>query len=164
MAVSILWVDDEIEFLKPHIIFLEKREYKVSTATNGVDAIELVGSQNFDLVFLDENMPGLSGMETLSKLKALKPNMPVVMVTKSEEESIMDQAIGSKIADYLIKPVNPKQILLSIKKHIDQKRLVTRQTTSAYQTQFSQIGMRINDRLNYNEWVDVYKKLVHWEI
>jgi len=118
----------------------------------------------FDIIFLDENMPGMTGLETLTQIKAIAPNIPVVMITKSEEENIMDEAIGSKIADYLIKPVNPKQILLSLKKNIDQKRLVTQQTTSAYQVQFSQIGMRINDRLTYNEWLDIYKKLVYWEI
>lgn len=160
----ILWVDDEIDVLKAHIIFLESKEYEVETANNGLDAIDKVKEDFFDIIFLDENMPGMTGLETLNEIKTVSPNVPVVMITKSEEENIMDEAIGSKIADYLIKPVNPKQILLSLKKNIDQKRLVTRQTTSAYQTQFSQIGMRINDRLNYNEWVDVYKKLVHWEI
>jgi CheY-like chemotaxis protein len=160
----ILWVDDEIDVLKAHIIFLENKEYEVETANNGLDAIDAVKAKFFDIIFLDENMPGMTGLETLNEIKAVSPNVPVVMITKSEEENIMDEAIGSKIADYLIKPVNPKQILLSLKKNIDQKRLVTQQTTSAYQTQFSQIGMRINDRLNYNEWVDIYKKLVHWEI
>ncbi len=160
----ILWVDDEIDVLRAHIIFLESKDYEVETANNGLDAIEEVKAKFFDIIFLDENMPGMSGLETLNEIKSVSPNVPVVMITKSEEENIMDEAIGSKIADYLIKPVNPKQILLSLKKNIDQKRLVTQQTTSAYQTQFSQIGMRINDRLNYNEWVDIYKKLVHWEI
>lgn len=160
----ILWVDDEIDVLKAHIIFLESKDYEVETANNGLDAIEKVKEHFFDIIFLDENMPGMTGLETLNEIKAVSPNVPVVMITKSEEENIMDEAIGSKIADYLIKPVNPKQILLSLKKNIDQKRLVTQQTTSAYQTQFSQIGMRINDRLNYNEWVDIYKKLVFWEI
>src|SRR5690606_26724780 len=145
-------------------IFLESKGYEVETANNGLDAVEKVKENYYDIIFLDENMPGLTGLETLTQIKTLSPIVPVVMITKSEEENIMDEAVGSKIADYLIKPVNPKQILLSLKKNIDQKRLVTRQTTSAYQTQFSQIGMRINDRLNYNEWVDVYKKLVHWEI
>ena len=160
----ILWVDDEIDVLRAHIIFLESKDYEVETANNGLDAIEEVKAKFFDIIFLDENMPGMSGLETLTEIKSVSPNVPVVMITKSEEENIMDEAIGSKIADYLIKPVNPKQILLSLKKNIDQKRLVTQQTTSAYQMQFSQIGMRINDRLNYNEWVDIYKKLVHWEI
>ena len=160
----ILWVDDEIDVLKAHIIFLESKDYEVETANNGLDAIEKVKQSFFDIIFLDENMPGMSGLETLTEIKAASPNVPVVMITKSEEENIMDEAIGSKIADYLIKPVNPNQILLTLKKNIDQKRLVTQQTTSAYQTQFSQIGMRINDRLNYDEWVDIYKKLVHWEI
>ena len=160
----ILWVDDEIDVLKAHIIFLESRDYEVETANNGLDAIEKVKESFFDIIFLDENMPGMTGLETLTEIKSVSPGVPVIMITKSEEENIMDEAIGSKIADYLIKPVNPKQILLSLKKNIDQKRLVSQQTTSAYQTQFSQIGMLINDRLDYNEWVDVYKKLVFWEI
>ncbi|HKJ78829.1 MAG TPA: bifunctional response regulator/alkaline phosphatase family protein [Prolixibacteraceae bacterium] len=160
----ILWVDDEIDLLRAHIIFLQEKEYEVETANNGLDAVEMVKKDFFDIIFLDENMPGMTGLETLTELKNVSPNVPVVMITKSEEENIMDEAIGSKIADYLIKPVNPKQILLTLKKNIDQKRLVTQQTTSAYQTQFSQIGMRINDRLSFEEWKEVYKKLVHWEI
>jgi CheY-like chemotaxis protein len=160
----ILWVDDEIDVLRAHIIFLKNKDYEVETANNGLDAVERVKESFFDIIFLDENMPGMTGLETLTQIKAIAPNIPVVMITKSEEENIMDEAIGSKIADYLIKPVNPKQILLSLKKNIDQKRLVTQQTTSAYQVQFSQIGMRINDRLTYNEWLDIYKKLVYWEI
>ncbi len=160
----ILWVDDEIDILRAHILFLENKDYEVETAYNGADAIEMVKNNFYDIIFLDENMPGLTGLETLTEIKAASPNVPVVMITKSEEENIMDEAIGSKISDYLIKPVNPKQILLTLKKNIDQKRLVTQQTTSAYQMQFSQIGMRINDRLDYREWMDIYKKLVFWEI
>lgn len=160
----ILWIDDEIDMLRAHIIFLKNKDYEVETANNGLDAVERVKESFFDIIFLDENMPGMSGLETLTQIKAIAPNIPVVMITKSEEENMMDEAIGSKIADYLIKPVNPKQILLSLKKNIDQKRLVTQQTTSAYQVQFSQIGMRINDRLTFNEWLDIYKKLVYWEI
>jgi CheY-like chemotaxis protein len=160
----ILWVDDEIDMLRSHILFLESKDYEVETANNGLDAVDKVKELFFDIIFLDENMPGMSGLETLNELKTISPNVPVVMITKSEEENIMDEAIGSKIADYLIKPVNPKQILLSLKKNIDQKRLVTLQTTSAYQMQFSQIGMRLNDRLNFDEWLELYKKLVYWEI
>jgi len=160
----ILWTDDEIDLLRPHIIFLEEKGYEVETANNGLDAVEKVQKSFFDMIFLDENMPGLTGLETLTRIKTITPNVPVVMITKSEEENIMDEAIGSKIADYLIKPVNPKQILLTLKKNIDQKRLVTQQTTSAYQMQFAQIGMQINDRLTFDEWQDIYKKLVHWEI
>ena len=160
----ILWIDDEIDLLRAHIIFLQEKKYDVETANNGLDAVEMVKNNFYDVIFLDENMPGMTGLETLSEIKTSSPNVPVVMITKSEEENIMDEAIGSKISDYLIKPVNPKQILLTLKKNIDQKRLVTQQTTSAYQTQFSQIGMQINDRLNYEEWKDVYKKLVYWEI
>ena len=160
----ILWTDDEIDLLRAHIIFLESKGYEVETANNGLDAIEKVKENYYDIIFLDENMPGLTGLETLTQVKTIVPNVPVVMITKSEEENIMDEAVGSKIADYLIKPVNPNQILLSIKKNIDQQRLVTQQTTSAYQMQFGKIGMQINDRLNYKEWIDIYKKLVHWEI
>jgi CheY-like chemotaxis protein len=160
----ILWTDDEIDLLRAHIIFLEEKGYEVETANNGSDAVEKVKDSFYDIIFLDENMPGLTGLETLTQIKAISPNTPVVMITKSEEENIMDEAIGSKIADYLIKPVNPKQILLSLKKNIDQKRLVTQKTTSAYQMQFGKIGMEISDRLSFDEWQDIYKKLVHWEI
>ena len=160
----ILWIDDEIDVLRAHIIFLQEKGYEVETANNGLDAVEMVKNNFYDIIFLDENMPGMSGLETLNEIKSVSPNVPVVMITKSEEENIMDEAIGSKITDYLIKPVNPKQILLTLKKNIDQKRLVTQQTTSAYQTQFSQIGMRLNDRLSFEEWKDIYKKLVYWEI
>jgi CheY-like chemotaxis protein len=161
---NILWVDDEIDVLRAHILFLQEKDYDVETATNGLDAVEKVKENFYDIIFLDENMPGMTGLETLNHIKNISPNVPVVMITKSEEENIMDEAIGAKIADYLIKPVNPNQILLSIKKNIDQRRLVTRQTTSAYQMQFSEIGMKINDRLNFNEWIDIYRKLVYWEI
>ncbi|NLB26321.1 MAG: bifunctional response regulator/alkaline phosphatase family protein [Bacteroidales bacterium] len=161
---NILWVDDEIDILRAHILFLQKKDYYVDTATNGLDALGKVKTNFYDIIFLDENMPGMTGLETLNHIKTISPNVPVVMITKSEEENIMDEAIGAKIADYLIKPVNPNQILLSIKKNTDQKRLVTKQTTSAYQMQFSEIGMRINDRLNYDEWIDIYRQLVYWEI
>ncbi len=162
--IKILWTDDEIDLLRAHIIFLQEKGYDVFTANNGTDAIDLVKENHFDIIFLDENMPGLTGLETLNEIKALSPNIPVVMITKSEEEDIMDEAIGSKMADYLIKPVNPKQILLSLKKNIDQKRLVTQQTTSAYQTDFAQISMRLNDRLSFDDWKDIYRKLVYWEL
>lgn len=162
--IRILWTDDEIDLLRPHIIFLEKKGYFIDTATNGSDAFELVKGNNYDIIFLDENMPGLSGLETLSKIKSLKPLIPVIMITKSEEENIMDEAIGSKINDYLIKPVNPNQILLAIKKNIDKDRLITEKTTSAYQSEFSRLGMEINDSLNHENWMEVYKKLTYWEL
>jgi DNA-binding response OmpR family regulator len=162
--INILWADDEIDLLKPHIMFLEERGYKLVTANNGATALELISENHFDLVFLDENMPGLSGLETLDKIKAEQANLPVVMITKSEEESIMEEAIGSKISDYLIKPVNPNQILLSIKKHIDTKRLVSQKTTSNYQQEFRQIGMQLGGRLNREEWEDIFKKLTYWEL
>ena len=164
MSGTLLWVDDEIELLNPYIIFLEKKDYKVFTATNGQDALDMCREQTFDLILLDENMPGLSGLQTLSLIKEITPTTPVVMVTKSEEENIMDQAIGSKIADYLIKPVNPSQILLTLKKHLHKREIETEVTNSSYQQNFSKIGMQINDSYTLEEWKEVYKRLVYWEL
>jgi len=160
----ILWVDDEIELLKAHIIFLEKKGYEVVTVSNGPDAIDQCKQQTFDLILLDEMMPGLSGLETLQQIKDIQPATPVVMCTKSEEENIMDQAIGSKIADYLIKPVNPSQILLSLKKNIHRKDIVTEVTQSGYQQDYQQIAMQIMDCRTPQEWMEVYKRLVKWEL
>lgn len=160
----LLWVDDEIELLKAHIIFLEKKGYEVVTVSNGTDAIDQCQTQTFDLVLLDEQMPGLSGLETLQRIKEIQPATPIVMVTKSEEEDIMNQAIGAKIADYLIKPVNPNQILLTLKKNIHQKEIVTEVTQSGYQQNYQQIAMQIGDCRTFNDWKDVYRKLVHWEL
>lgn len=164
MAISILWADDEIDLLKPHIMFLEGKGYSVLTANNGDDALDLLDENQVDIVFLDENMPGLSGLETLTSIKKKNASIPVIMITKSEEEEIMEDAIGSKISDYLIKPVNPNQILLSIKKNLDTKRLVSEKTTSSYMQEFRSIGMRLSDRLDWEEWMDIYKKMVYWEL
>ena len=161
---KLLWIDDEIELLKAHVLYLEKKGYEVDTVTNGYDAVERCGEVTYDLILLDENMPGLSGLETLSRIKEASPSTPVVMVTKSEEENIMDQAIGSKIADYLIKPVNPTQILLTLKKNIHQREIVTEVAQSAYQQAFGQIGMQINDSLTLEQWIEVYKRLTYWEL
>ena len=161
---KLLWIDDEIELLKAHVLYLEKKGYEVDTVTNGYDAVERCGEVTYDLILLDENMPGLSGLETLSRIKEESPSTPVVMVTKSEEENIMDQAIGSKIADYLIKPVNPTQILLTLKKNIHQREIVTEVAQSAYQQAFGQIGMQINDSLTLEQWIEVYKRLTYWEL
>ena len=163
-AIKILWVDDEIDLLKPHLLFLEKKNYNVSTCNNGAEAIDKVDEDSYDIIFLDENMPGLSGIETLSQIKAKLPNLPIVMITKSEEEYIMEEAIGSKIADYLIKPVNPNQILLSLKKNLDHSRLVSEKTTSTYQQEFRKISLDLAMVNTFEEWVELYKKLVHWEI
>ena len=160
----LLWVDDEIEQLKAHILFLEKKGYEVETVSNGTDAIDLCKERNFDLVLLDEHMPGLSGLETLQKLKEIQPSLSIVMVTKSEEENIMNQAIGQKIADYLIKPVNPNQILLTLKKNIHRRAIETEVTQSQYQQNFQQIAMQILDCRTWQNWVDIYKRLVHWEL
>jgi DNA-binding response OmpR family regulator len=162
--ISILWADDEIDILKPHIIFLEQKGYNVVTAKSGDEALDRFNESIFDLVFLDENMPGYTGLETLVKMKAIRPNIPIIMITKSEEESIMEEAIGSKISDYLIKPVNPNQILLSIKKNIDSQRLVGERTTINYQQEFRNIGMRLSESLNKQEWIEVFKKLTFWEL
>jgi len=164
MNITILWVDDEIELLKPHIMFLEAKGYKVLTTNSGSDAIDIVQENGLDIVFLDENMPGLSGLETLNRLKTIQPGLPVVMITKSEEESIMEGAIGGKISDYLIKPVNPNQILLSLKKNLEIKKLVSEKTTMDYQKEFRQIGLKLSERLDFEQWKEVYSQLVHWEI
>ena len=163
-SIQILWVDDEIDLLKPHILFLEQKGYNLTSCTNGADAIELVKKSNFDIIFLDENMPGINGLETLSEIKQLQSNLPVVMITKSEEEYIMEEAIGSKIADYLIKPVNHNQILLSLKKNLDHSRLISEKTTSNYQQEFRKISMDLMSVNSHEDWVELYKKLVHWEL
>ncbi len=161
---QILWADDEIDLLKPHIIFLTSKGYDITAVNSGNEAVEKCNEQNFDIVFLDENMPGMSGLETLAVIKTNKPSLPVVMITKSEEEHIMEEAIGSKITDYLIKPLNPNQILLSVKKILDNKKLVSEKTNQSYQQDFRNLSMQFNDRLSFAEWVEIYKKLVYWEL
>lgn len=160
---KILWVDDEIDLLKPYTLYLKNKGYEVDTATNGQDAIEFCEKEIYDIVFLDENMPGLSGLETLSKIKEIRPNIPIVMITKSEEENIMDMAIGNKIADYLIKPVNPSQILMTLKKHIHKRDIINTQTTTSYRQEFMQIGSQLNNTVTFEDWYDLYKKLVYWD-
>lgn len=163
MNPQILWADDEIELLKPHIMFLQKKGYDIITMTNGQDALDYAHQHPVDLVFLDENMPGISGLETLALLKDSHPDLPVIMITKSEEEDIMNQAIGSRIADYLIKPVLPNQMLMSIKKNLHAREIVQQQQTSGYQQEFGRLSMAINDAHTFDEWVEVYKRLVFWE-
>jgi CheY-like chemotaxis protein len=164
MQYSILWADDEIDLLKPYIMFLTQKGYEVTPVNSGADALEEVEKKKFDVVFLDENMPGMTGLEVLPKIKQLKPNLPVVMITKSEEEYIMEEAIGSKIADYLIKPLNPNQILLSVKKILDKKRLEEEKTNLSYQQEFRQLAMQYQDRIDHAEWAEIYKKLLFWEL
>ncbi|MBQ7442388.1 MAG: PglZ domain-containing protein [Bacteroidaceae bacterium] len=164
MTARLLWVDDEIELLKAHILFLQKKGYGIDTVSNGYDAIDRCSQQTYDLILLDENMPGISGLETLQRIKDITPATPVVMVTKSEEENIMDQAIGSKIADYLIKPVNPTQVLLSLKKNIHQRELVSEHTQTAYRQNFMQLSQLIDDARRPDDWYDVYRQLVGWEL
>ena len=163
-TATILWVDDEIDSLKSQILFLENKGYQVSALTNGHDALEFLKDNVVDVVLLDESMPGITGLETLARIKELNQQVPVVMVTKNEAEDVMEDAIGSQITDYLIKPVNPNQVLLALKKIIDNKRLVAERTTSAYQQDFRNLFMALSSNLNYNEWMDVYKKLVFWEM
>lgn len=163
--IKILWADDEIDLLKPQLLFLKKKGYDVITVTNGHDAIDECEEDNeIDIVFLDESMPGITGLETLTQLKEKNPHLPVVMITKNEAENVMEEAIGGQISDYLIKPVNPHQILLTLKKIIDKKRLFREKTSSDYQQDFRQIFMEINSGLNYEEWVDTYKKIINWEL
>jgi CheY-like chemotaxis protein len=159
---SILWADDEIDLLRPHIMFLESKGYRVTTVNNGPEAVEKCENQHFDIVFLDENMPGLTGLEVLPRIKQLHPSLPIIMITKSEEESIMEEAIGSKISDYLIKPVNPNQILLSVKKHLDQKRLVSEKTNTDYGREFREISMELMNDMDRDDWTNIYRKLTFW--
>ena len=162
--IRILWVDDEIDLLKSHLLFLEERNYSVRTSPSGQDALDVVRSEPLDIVFLDENMPGLTGLETLTEIKKIDAALPVVMITKNEEESLMEEAIGAKIADYLIKPVNPNQILLSLKKNLDHSRLVSEKTTATYQQEFRKIAMDLAMVDSHEEWAELYKKLIYWEL
>ncbi|MDR0955165.1 MAG: response regulator [Rikenellaceae bacterium] len=160
----ILWVDDEIELLKPHLFFLREKGYEVETANNGYDALDIVRERSFDLIILDEMMPGITGLETLPRLKEIRPMVPVVMVTKSEEENIMDQAIGSNIADYLIKPINPNQVLLSIKKNVHSHQLVTEKSTADYRSEFGKISTSFADARTFEDWKAIYRKLINWDL
>ncbi len=160
----ILWADDEIDLLKPHILFLENKGYEVETVTNGRDAIDMLGNQIFNLIILDENMPGISGLEALQRIKIMQPNVPVIMITKSEEENLMNQAIGGEIADYLIKPVNPMQILSSIKKNLHSDALIAEKVTGDYQQEFMRIGQMINSAQTIEDWYELYSTLVRWEL
>jgi DNA-binding response OmpR family regulator len=161
--IRILWTDDEVEALKPHIFFLEEKGYEIDTCSNGTDTVDLVKQNLYDLIFLDENMPGISGIETLRLIKEVRTDIPVVMITKSDEEDLMEAAIGSEIADYLIKPVKPKQVLLVIKKILDQRRLVTEKTTTDYRLEFNRITNMISAASTYNDWTELYRKIVFWE-
>lgn len=164
MGAKIFWVDDEIDLLKVHILFLEEKGHEVETANNADDAIDMVKEQSFDIMFLDENMPGKSGLDIISDIKETRPALPIVMVTKNEDESAMDEAIGSEISDYLIKPVNPKQILLAIKKHYENKSLITKKTTSDYRKEFKELGSEIGAAKSFEDWTSIYRKLVSWEL
>ncbi len=164
--IRILWADDEMDLLKPQLFFLEKKGYEVETTTNGHDALDLISKNpnGYDLIFLDESMPGITGLETLAKIRQKGYSQPVVMVTKNEAENIMDEAIGSEIADYLIKPVNPNQLVLTIKKLIDNKRLVSEKNSMNYQIAFRELFMEINSNPDFKQWVDIYRKLIQWEL
>lgn len=164
MAIKILWIDDEIELLKPHALFLEKKGYETQMINNATDALEIIPDSNFSAVLIDENMPGMGGLEALQKIKEIKPQLPIVMITKNEEEHIMEEAIGSHIADYLIKPVNPNQILLSLKKILDRNKIITEKAVVNYQMEFRSIAMDIMNAHNFEDWRDIYKKLVFWEL
>src|SRR3954463_2220081 len=161
---TILWVDDEIESLQSQKLFLENKGYTVQTLTNGFEAIDFVREHAVDVVLLDETMPGITGLETLQKIKEVNNQVPVVLITKNETENLMDDAIGSQITDYLIKPVNPNQVLLSLKKIIDNKRLIAEKTNTAYQQQFRHLFMALNSNPDYNDWMGIYKELVYWEL
>ena len=159
--IRILWADDEIDLLRPQIMFLESKGYELVTVTNGHDAVDECSTGNeFDVVFLDESMPGINGLETLTRIKQINPNLPIVMITKNEAETVMEEALGSQITDYLIKPVNPNQIWLTLKKILDNKRLVREKTSSDYQQEFRQIFMQLQSGMDYIEWVEIYQKII----
>ncbi len=162
--IKILWADDEIDLLKPHVLFLEQKGFKITTVNSGDKVLDLIKKEQFDIIFLDENMPGMSGLDVLPSIKAGKPSLPVIMITKSEEEHLMEDAIGSRISDYLIKPVHPNQILLAIKKNLDTSRLINEKTTSNYREEFSIIGATLSDKLTTDGWIEVFRKLVFWEL
>jgi DNA-binding NtrC family response regulator len=164
MAAKILWVDDEIDLLKPHILFLEAKGYLVETINNGSEAIDLCIENEYDIIFLDENMPGISGLDALVRIKEKKPSVPIVMITKSEEESIMEEAIGGKIADYLIKPVHPNQLLLCLKKNLEHEKIVSDKVNSNYQQEFRSLGQKIDACDTIEEWIELYQKIVYWEL
>ena len=164
IKTKILWVDDEVELLKPHIIFLEDKNFTITTCNNGSDAIEVMRNNNFDAILLDENMPGLNGIETLTIMKNIDANIPIIMITKSEEENIMDEAIGNKISDYLIKPVNPNQIFLSLKKNLDNIDIISDKTISGYQQEFRNISLELSSINTIEQWKEIYLKLISWEI
>lgn len=164
MANHILWADDEIDQLKSHIIFLENKGFKITPVTNGEDAVSMINEEVFDIVFLDEQMPGMDGLATLEKIQNAQPSLPVVMITKSEEESIMEDAIGSKISDYLIKPVNPNQILLTVKRLLDKRRIENEKSAQTYLKNFNELSSRFNEQTDWKGWIDIYKQLTHWEM
>ena len=161
---KILWVDDEIDLLKSNIMFLRQKGFDVSEVNNGEDAIALILTENFDLVFMDEMMPGMGGLEALVKIKEIKPNLPVVMVTKNETETLMEEAIGQKISDYLIKPVNPTQVLLVCKKILESKRIKGNTVSRDYILEFNKISALLYENPTWSEWIDIYNKLTNREI
>ncbi|MEO1414063.1 MAG: bifunctional response regulator/alkaline phosphatase family protein [Bacteroidota bacterium] len=162
-SAKILWVDDEVDLLKAHMMYLKEKDFQVESVSNGIDALELIKEKSYDVVFLDEQMPGMDGLTVLSEIQQIKPSQPVIMVTKSEEEHIMEDALGAQIADYLIKPVKPSQILLALKKVLENKRLVTAKVNSGYQQDFRNIAMQFFEDNDHPEWIDIYKKLIYWD-
>jgi len=164
MATRILWADDEIDQLKPHIIFLENKGFEVTPVTNGDDAITLIRERPFDIIFLDEQMPGMDGLATLNRIKTIQASLPVVMITKSEEESIMEEAIGGKISDYLIKPVNPNQILLTVKRILERHRIRNEKFAQSYLRNFNKLSTRIREDASWEDWIQIYQQLTRWDI
>jgi CheY-like chemotaxis protein len=164
MTKKILWVDDEIDLLRAHVRLLEEKGYSVDIATNGEDAVEMAREKGYDLVFLDEMMPGMGGLQTLSKMKDMQPNLPIVMVTKNEAESLMEEAIGGKISDYLTKPVNPSQVLLACKKILEGRKISGQVVSRDYSAEFSQISMALMNPMDHDEWFELYQKLTNWDL
>ena len=163
-APQILWVDDEIDLLRSHVLFLRNKDYEVQTASNGADAVDLVRETAFDVVLLDEQMPGMEGLEVLEAMKEVRPELPVVMVTKSEEEDLMERALGNQISDYLTKPVNPSQILLTCKRLLERTQLRRETLSQEYLQSFNEISQRLRDSLSHAEWTEIYRKLVRYDL
>ena len=164
MQAKILWIDDQIELLNSHIIFLSEKGYSIDTCTNGYDALEKITETRYEAILLDENMPGMNGIETLKQIKKINRNLKVIMITKSEEEDIMEEAIGKEISDYLIKPVNPNQILLSLKKTLNVRELIKDSNISEYQQEFRNLSVKMMDIKTWSEWADFYLELINWEV
>lgn len=160
----ILWADDEIDMLRPHILYLKGKGYEVEAVSNGEDAVKSAEAKSFDIVLLDEMMPGMGGLATLEAIKQRHPNLPVIMITKNEEENLMNMALGRQIADYLTKPVNPSQIHLAIKKVFESEALQRSQRTRDYVAEFNRVLSLRHGALGWQDWAELFQRVVGWDL